>query len=231
MSLQIGVTPEKPCSYLPEQKDRLAVVMDEEWHTPHGYRVLMDNGFRRSGTMMYRPYCAKCQACQPVRVNVTAFTPSRSQKRIAKQLNQFDVVLKPSLDSNWFTLYSHYITERHRNGSMYPPDADNFQQFVQAEWNDVQFLHIYLEGKLVGVAVCDVFPDALSALYTFFDPGMRLSMGTAAILLQLNYARNHKKAWLYLGYQVDDCPAMNYKVQFKPCQRWKNNQWCNENDK
>ncbi|WP_087016192.1 arginyltransferase [Thaumasiovibrio subtropicus] len=228
MSLQIGITPEKPCSYLPEQKDRLAVVMDEDWHSVHGYRVLMDYGFRRSGAMIYRPHCLSCSACHPVRVDVQGFTPSRSQKRLAKKLSQFDVVLKPTLDKNWFSLYSQYISVRHSDGSMYPPNEQDFSQFITASWSDVQFLHIYHQGKLRAIAVCDMFKDAMSALYTFFDPTLPLSMGKAAILLQLQYARQAKKTWLYLGYQVDQCKAMNYKVNFKPCQRWVDDEWHTE---
>jgi arginine-tRNA-protein transferase len=33
------------------------------------------------------------------------------------------------------------------------------------------------------------------------------------------------KEWLYLGYQIDECPAMNYKTRFHPHQRLVNQRW------
>lgn len=35
-SLQVGLTPEGTCSYLPDQKDRLGVIMEPELHSLSG---------------------------------------------------------------------------------------------------------------------------------------------------------------------------------------------------
>nr|WP_086938008.1 arginyltransferase [Thaumasiovibrio occultus] len=232
MSFTVGLTPSKPCSYLPEQQDQLMVVMDDEWHSRSHYRLLMDHGFRRSGDMIYRPNCPECKACQSIRVDCAYFSPSRSQRRILNKASNITAILKNAMDEDWFSLYSRYIEQRHADGSMYPPNKDDFARFSASEWMQPQYLHLYdnQEGKLIAIAVCDRFNDGLSALYTFFDPDSPLALGTLAILFQIKFAQTHQLRWLYLGYQVDECPAMSYKTRYKPCQRWVDGEWRQEAD-
>lgn len=67
--------------------------------------------------------------------------------------------------------------------------------------------------------------DANSAFYTFYDPDIKLSIGTLSVLYQLELTRKQGKRWLYLGYQIDECPAMSYKVRFDSHQRLVNHRW------
>ncbi|MFA0233158.1 arginyltransferase, partial [Vibrio sp. 10N.261.45.A7] len=60
---------------------------------------------------------------------------------------------------------------------------------------------------------------------TFFDPDIDISMGTLGVLFQIQHAQKEQKQWLYLGYQIDECPAMNYKVRFQRHQRLVNQRW------
>lgn len=224
--IRIGLTNNHPCSYLEERMERVAVAIDQQMQTPDAYEVLMANGFRRSGDTIYKPHCDHCHACQALRIPVPDFVPSKSQKRILKLLDQdFDWQLKPQLDDNWYSLYARYILARHRHGSMYPPNKIDFAKFAQSKWLNTQFLHIYAANQLVAIAVTDILPNSASAFYTFYDPDIPISLGTLAILCQLNYCHQTQKQWLYLGYQIDECPAMNYKVRFNPHQRLVNQCW------
>ncbi|GAA5646723.1 arginyltransferase [Vibrio proteolyticus] len=223
--IRIGLTDSHACSYLPGREERVAVALDNQMHSNESYEVLLANGFRRSGDTIYKPHCDHCQACQALRVAVPDFTMSKSQKRLLNKARHLDWCLKSDLDPNWFSLYARYIEARHKNGSMYPPQKQDFYQFAKCEWLDTQFLHIYDRGQLVGVAVTDVMPRSASAFYTFYDPDYPLSLGTLGVLLQLEYCRQEKKHWLYLGYQIDECPAMNYKVRFHRHQRLVNQRW------
>ncbi len=129
------------------------------------------------------------------------------------------------MDDNWFDLYSRYITARHRSGTMYPPKKEEFLQFSKNEWLATKFMHIYDDSQLVGIAVTDVMSHCTSAFYTFFDPDIDISMGTLGVLFQIQHAQKEQKQWLYLGYQIDECPAMNYKVRFQRHQRLVNQRW------
>ncbi|EEY98318.1 arginine-tRNA-protein transferase [Vibrio sp. RC586] len=224
--IRIGLTNNHPCSYLADRMERVAVAIDPQMQSPDSYEVLMANGFRRSGDTIYKPHCDHCHACQALRIPVPDYTPSNSQKRLLKLLERhFHWQLKPEMDEEWYQLYARYIFARHRHGSMYPPNKMEFAKFAQAKWLNTQYLHLYEGEKLVAIAVTDLLPHSASAFYTFYDPDITLSLGTLAVLCQLNHCQQTKKQWLYLGYQIDECPAMNYKVRFNPHQRLVNQRW------
>ena len=68
--------------------------------------------------------------------------------------------------------------------------------------------------------------DALSAVYTFFDPEFNdRSLGRFAILFEIEEARRRGLDWVYLGYWIGECRKMAYKVEYKPLQRYIDNQW------
>ncbi len=54
-------------------------------------------------------------------------------------------------------------------------------------------------------------------MYTFFEPDeKRRTLGTYAILQQLELARRIEYEWLYLGYWIKTCGKMSYKARFRP---------------
>lgn len=223
--IRIGLTDNHSCSYLPERQERVAVTLDEHMHTPDNYEVLLANGFRRSGATIYKPHCDSCSSCHALRLSIPDIQLSKSQKRLLNKAKSYQWAMKSQMDENWFDLYSRYITARHRSGTMYPPQKDEFLQFSKNEWLNTQYLHVYLDEKLVAVAVTDVMSQSTSAFYTFFDPDVDLSLGTLGVLFQIQHAQQTQKQWLYLGYQIDECPAMNYKVRFQRHQRLVNQVW------
>lgn len=223
--IRMGLTENHACSYLPDQQERIAVVLDEDCHTPKHYEMFLSNGFRRSGNMIYKPHCDECNACQSIRLAVNDIRLSKSQKRLMNKSTRLRWSFQTELDPLWFNLYEQYITQRHSTGSMFPANKSTFDQFARASWMDIQFLHVYQEDKLIAVAVTDTLSDSLSAFYTFFQPDHPLSLGTLCILLQIEQCKKQQKQWLYLGYQVDDCPAMNYKVRFHHHQKLVNQRW------
>ncbi|MGF1870487.1 arginyltransferase [Photobacterium indicum] len=219
LSLRIGLTPNSDCNYLPNEQEQLGVVMDEHWLSPVGYNILLSSGYRRSGRAVYKPMCELCSACTPLRVDCPNFIASKSQKRQLNQMKKFRWEFKAKLDEEWFPLYERYIRLRHSTGSMYPANKEQFFDFCTAEWMDTLFLHVYDDDKLIAIAVTDVFENALSAVYSFFEPDSTLSLGTLCVLYQIQYCQQTGRKWLYPGYQIDGCKAMNYKVRFQPYQK------------
>lgn len=223
--IRIGLTENHPCSYLKDQQERVAVIMDEKLHTNAGYELLMANGFRRSGATIYKPQCDECQACQSLRVNIAGYSPSKSHKRLISKAGDIEWEMKDEMDENWFELYERYINQRHSSGSMFPAKRKEFSEFSKNQWLNTKYLHVYQDQKLLAIAVTDVMSDCSSAFYTFFDPDSEISLGTLCVLLQIAHCKQSGKQWLYLGYQIDDCAAMNYKVRFQPHQKLVNKQW------
>jgi arginine-tRNA-protein transferase len=71
-----------------------------------------------------------------------------------------------------------------------------------------------------------VLADALSAVYTFYDPSQRKNgLGVYSILQQIELANKMDKPYLYLGYQIDQCKKMNYKNRYFPYQQLIENNW------
>ena len=76
------------------------------------------------------------------------------------------------------------------------------------------------------VAVCDLLPEGLSAIYSFFATDQpERSLGTLAILVQIQIARQLGLPWVYLGYWISDSQKMAYKTRFKPNQVLVEGRW------
>lgn len=226
-SCKVGVTPPHSCSYLPEQQQSLAVVLEPDLQSIEGYQVLIASGFRRSGDTLYRPQCATCSACHSLRVDTFQFTPTKSQKRQLNQLSKLTVRVEETLDPNWFALYERYIAERHQQGSMFPANKEDFLAFIQCHWQKTNYLHLFEGEKLIAVAVTDIIINGYSAIYSFFEPQHPWSLGSLCVLAQIQQAKNNNLPWLYLGFQIDKSPSMNYKKKFAPNQRYIDGAWIN----
>lgn len=222
-------THEHPCSYL-EDRAATTVFVDPALELDaQVYSELSDLGFRRSGAHIYRPHCRQCQACIPVRLPVSSFAPSRSQKRCLKRNADLYTRETGSITTEeHYRLYQKYIEERHADGDMFPPSRDQYQEFLSAQWGVTRYLELRLrsDDTLIAVAVCDKLERGLSAIYTFFDPAQaHRSLGVLAVLIQIQQAQSRGLPYVYLGYWIRQCQKMSYKTQYHPLEMFINNQW------
>jgi len=214
---RLGVTPGHPCDYLPGEETRSLVVIDEEALSPRAYEFLLAQGFRRSGTHAYRPWCSRCRQCVAARIPVANFQPNRAQRRILKANADLEARWRvaDALDDEQWALYHRYLQGRHGESDMARADRDESNDFLFSFWADTRLLELRLAGRLVAVAVTDVQPRSLSAFYTFFDPELaRRSLGTYALMRQVQEAHRQGRSWLYLGYWIAPCRKMSYKGNF-----------------
>lgn len=211
---------EHPCGYFPQRPSRNLVIDPLARGLPQAYGSAVEKGFRRSGGHVYRPHCAGCRACVAARVEVAQFRPDRSQRRTLARNADLEVAARPARRSDeHFALYRRYLKARHADGGMDDPGEDDFDRFLAAPWSPTQFVEFRLHGELLAVAVTDVLPQGLSAVYTFFDPSHAArSLGTHAILRQIELAKLNGLAYLYLGYWIAGHPKMDYKARFRPLQ-------------
>jgi arginyl-tRNA--protein-N-Asp/Glu arginylyltransferase len=226
-AIKLYATHEHACSYL---KDRSATTIFVDPALPingHIYSELSDFGFRRSGKHIYRPNCRSCHACIPVRIPVSAFQPTRAQKRCVKRNADITTrVLRNIGTDEHYALYARYIEQRHSDGDMYPPSREQYEDFLSSEWGVTRYLEFRAQGKLVGVAVSDQLDQGLSAIYTFFEPSeANRSLGVLAVLQQIELAAQLKLPYVYLGYWIRECAKMRYKAQYRPLQMFINSHW------
>lgn len=98
-------------------------------------------------------------------------------------------------------------------------DADDFENFLLSAFATQYFIDMRAGDRLLACAVTDVFDAALSSVYTFFEPDEAArSLGTFAILKQIERCLVEGRDYLYLGFWLDQHPKMDYKRHFRPQQ-------------
>lgn len=210
------------CSYLPDQFSRLehefvpALSADD-----YADRVL--HGWRRFGTIVFRPRCRTCRACRTLRVDARRFRPNRSQQR-ARKRNEGTIeprICPPRMTKETLKLYQRFHTFQTEARGWRPLEDDDdaasymgtfiLNPFPTQEWR------YRLDDRLVGVGYVDELPIGLSAIYFFHDPDHRdRSLGTWNVLCLLDRCRALGLPHLYLGYHVEGCRSLEYKARFRP---------------
>ena len=225
--LKFFATPPHDCSYLDEQQATTLFVDPAAEIDNALYSSLSEFGFRRSGRHVYRPHCADCNACVPVRIPVADFRPRRSQQRIMRRNQDLSVrIAEPGLTSENYDLYARYIEARHADGDMHPPSPEQFRSFLLCDWSETRFVEFREDDRLIAVAVTDQVRSGLSAIYTFFDPqAERRSLGVHCILWQIEEARRIGHAHVYLGYWIKQCQKMRYKTDYRPLEMFIGERW------
>lgn len=209
---------EHPCSYLDGRMARSVFVDPQLALDPARYGALLDLGFRRSGSYVYRPACGACQQCHPVRLPVGEFAASRGQRRCQRHNADLTVRIETALTAEHYKLYRRYLHARHPGGGMDPEDPEAFHAFLSSQWGHTEVLSARdRSGRLLAGGVIDRVPQGLSAVYTYFDPdeGAR-SLGTFMVLNEIQHTLALRLPFLYLGYWVPGSPKMDYKRQFQP---------------
>jgi len=229
------------CSYLPERTARSQVALTKVIETPapppetdlspdlaaaYG-TLLVQHGFRRSGTFIYRPYCDECHACVPVRLPVARFIPDRGQRRaIQRHANLTVRTCPPVFSEEHFLLYQRYLHVRHPQGGMDEDSREQYQQFLLQSPVETSFVEFREGHTLRMVCIIDRVEDGLSSVYTFFDPELpRASLGTYAVLWQIDACHKAGLPYLYLGYWIRESRKMAYKTRFHPIEGYWEGVW------
>lgn len=227
-TVQFYATASYPCSYLEGKQARSQVATPSNLIREHVFAELIKKGFRRSGIFTYRSHCDACHACISVRLAVNEYSPNRSQKR-AFLKHQNLIVKKVPLEfvEEHYDLYVHYQNVRHNSLGMETDGKEQYRQFVLESQVNTQLVEFREpSGKLCMVSLVDVLDDALSLVYTFYDPDeKKASYGTYNIVWQIYEAKRLNLPYVYLGYWVENSPKMAYKKNFQPLYRLDEQEW------
>lgn len=226
---QFYVTAPQPCPYLDGRMERKLFTALQGENADRLNNSLSQQGFRRSQNVLYRPSCAECSACLSARIDVAAFSLTRSQKRTANR----NTDLKRRATSPWaseeqYELFRSYLDSRHADGGMADMDVFEFAAMIEetpirsrvVEYSDEE------DGALVGVSLTDVLSDGLSMVYSFYAPDVpKRSMGTYMILDHVEIAREAGLPYVYLGYWVPGSQKMGYKSKFNGLEVYAGGVW------
>ncbi|MEM9188038.1 MAG: arginyltransferase [Myxococcota bacterium] len=220
---------EEACPYLEGETARLPMRLPLRPLSNEEVDDRLSRGDRRHGRFLYRPQCPTCRACQPIRVDVAAFTMSRNQRRHFARAEAVlrTEIAKPICDARHLELYELHKWKRGLAGpNTRPLTAQGYAGFLVDRCGDSFELQYYLDDTLVGVAVTDSGHHALSAVYCYYDPAhAKLGIGTYSVLKQLELCKRWNLRYLYLGLFIEANPHMSYKQRFRPHERLIDGRW------
>lgn len=214
---------DEACPYLEGRVARRPLRMPTRHLTRAELDVRLAQGDRRTGYFLYTQECPACRACEPIRVDVEAFVPSRTHRRtLARGRSVLTIERGPlEVDARRVELYrAHQAGRGLGKASAAPLDEHGYEAFLVDTCADGFEQRFRMDDVLVAVAITDRSATALSAVYTYYDPTLaKLSIGTYSILEQLALARELGMRWVYLGLAIEESAHMRYKLAFLPHER------------
>jgi arginyl-tRNA--protein-N-Asp/Glu arginylyltransferase len=210
----------RQCSYLPAQTASLEVRAVNEMNAAE-YSHLLARGWRRFGWQLFRPACRQCRECRSIRVLARQFNPTAGQRRVLRKNEDVRAELHPLFGAReTVDLYNRYqrFMHEHRGWELQRATSASYHDMFLSGPVELGRQWLYFAGdKLIGVAMMDEVPGAVSLVYFFHDPEWRAqSPGVFSILNQILYARAKGLEHIYLGYWIKECQSMNYKNRFAP---------------
>lgn len=213
---------EEVCPYLPDRLARMHHRLIPNCSTEH-YERLLARGWRRFGSLFFRPTCRGCMACRSLRVEIESFAPSRSMRRTRAGNQDIEVtVARPVLDLECLALFHRYHRHQtvHKGWASKKTSApDYYMSFVEGHGEHGWEMRMRLDGRLVAVTLFDRLSSAMSAVYTYYEPELRdRGLGVFAVLELIDMAKRRGLPYLYLGYWIEENASMRYKAQYRPHQ-------------
>lgn len=216
------------CGYLPNLQSNSIFIDPESNPSKDQLNLLHQQGFRRSGKLVYRPNCPECNACHSSRIINAEFIASKNQRKALKR-NQ-DLRLswaEAEFSEEHYQLYEHYIAQRHQNGEMFPASKEQYRGFLIEGHGTHKFFEVRnTENTLIACCVVDIFYDGLSAIYSYFDPDQpRRSLGRYIVLALVGQGQQMGLPFTYLGYWIKNSSKMNYKANYQPLEVFDGETW------
>jgi arginine-tRNA-protein transferase len=207
------------CSYLENLEQTMHYKIIDNC-SKHRCEEFIERGFRRFGKMYFRPICDGCDECKSIKIDVKNFSFSKSQRRVLRKSAHIKTIIqKPTLSKDHMQLFEKYhIHMRDHKGWEYTPTSAQgyYNSFVSGA-NEFGYEVLYFDDdKLIGVDLIDILPNGVSSIYFYYDPDYKkYALGKLSMYMQIKFAKESGKDWIYMGYYVKDCPSLSYKSHYK----------------
>jgi arginine-tRNA-protein transferase len=216
----------KPCNYLPDQRALMKYMLSQNQIPSYMMDLLLENGWRKFGFLIYRPQCKFCQRCIPIRIPVTEFKPSKNQRSLIRKNADIEVRFEPLQFSE--EIYQIYLDHNTRFPDQEPADRRQFiRDFFEPACEGIQSMY-FINDELIAVGFLDIAAKGTSSVYFIYKTCYKSKrMGTFSILQEIDYTKKMGLKYYYLGYYIAECSRMAYKNHFHPNEKmnWKNMQW------
>ncbi len=211
---------EDNCAYLQDTKQTTYYKIIENCSTEY-CEHLIERGWRRFGSMFFRPICETCTQCESLKVDVKNFAYSKSQRRVKRKNTDTKIhIRKPKVSQEHLELFEKYhlhMKDKREWAHNYTDAKHYFASFVHGHGDFGYEVLYFIDNKLVGVDLVDILPNGISSIYFFYDPDYeQYSLGTYSMLQQIQIAKDNDLDWIYMGYYVKECQSLAYKSRYSP---------------
>ncbi|MDP2313890.1 MAG: arginyltransferase [Pseudomonadota bacterium] len=215
------------CIYRPGQVARCPARVPSAPLTPDQLDLLLEEGDQRVGGTVFRTECPFCTACEPVRIDIAAFMPSRSQRRIVRRNEDLAVELgPPTLSRRRVALWNRHRRARGLLTEHSRKDPIGYQEWLVESCAPTTEVRYLLDGRLIAVSLLDLGRRSANSAYHYFDPAHAdRSLGVYSVLREIELCRAQGMQWYYLGLWVEDCAALRYKSGYHPHERFVRGTW------
>lgn len=214
----------RQCSYFPDRIARFEYFFARDVSAAE-LDALLFQGWRKFGLYYFRPACKFCSDCQPIRVLVEKFKPSKSQRRVLKKNQNVHFRIGPlAYSPEVYAIYQDHSWNRFCQKTSL---TDLLTNQYSSSCPSLQSEY-YLDDELIAVDFLDVSRIGLSSCYFIYRTcHSTRSLGTYSVLAELKYAASLQKQYYYLGYYIAANHHMAYKNHFYPHEifDWKKKIW------
>jgi arginine-tRNA-protein transferase len=215
------------CIYRPGQVARCPARQPTTPLTPEQLDLLLEEGDQRVGGTVFRTECPFCRACEPVRVDATAFTPTRAQRRVWRRNEDLRVEFgQPTLSRRRVALWNRHRRARGLMSDASRRDPVGYHEWLVESCAPTVEVRYHTPERLVGVSLLDIGVTSANSAYHYYDPSeSRRSLGVYSVLREIAHCREVGIRWYYLGLWVEDCDALRYKTGYFPHERLVHGRW------
>ncbi|MDG1483894.1 MAG: arginyltransferase [Myxococcota bacterium] len=217
----------EPCPYITGKVARMPLRWQLRRPSPDEFDASLARGDRRIGRMLYQTSCPECVACEPLRLPVETFKPSRSQRKTVKKNADLRIEVGPArFSSEKLDLYNRHKQERGLARHERRMNQRGYEGwFLNSCATTLEFRYL-AEDRLIGLGIMDVGRLDTSSVYFFFDPDeSRRSLGTYSVLVEMNWQKERSGRHHYLGLYVEQCQHLVYKARYFPHERRVGGEW------
>ena len=187
--------------------------------SPADMDLLLARAWRHFGTEFFRYnfgfYGFDIRRVLPLRIRLSRFSFSKSQRRVLRKNVDLDVVIR----ATEITAAAEDLFHRHK-GRFLTGAPDSLYDFLSREPAvspcEGKEVSVYKEKELVAVSYFDVGGSALSGIYAMFEPGESArSLGIFTMLKEIEYAIETGCEFYYQGYAYEGESFYDYKKRFR----------------
>ena len=201
---------------------------DSDSVTPEQLDHLLADGWRHFGTHFFRYnlnfHRNEIVQVMPLRIRLSEFRPSKSQRRVLKKNDDLTVEFTPIAITQEIEDVFHRHKRRFDHGipgsvfDFLSTDATNYPT------SGFQITARDADRRLLAVSFFDIGSESVSAIYGCFEPEIAWrSLGIFTMLKVIEYSIVTGKTFYYHGYAYDTESFYDYKKRFAGLERfdWK----------